>query len=196
VKGLYIVSGPSGAGKSSLCREVLSRLSGIRTSISHTTREPRGAEQNGVHYHFVDHPSFEQMIKEERFAEWTQIHSNYYGTSHEELKSSQGDLILEIEGHGALQIKGQYPDACTIFILAPSMEEFRNRLVARNEDSDDEVERRLENVRAEIQYVDQFDYIVINDEFAAAAEDLITLIRSGRMRRKMIWPMIEDRFRR
>lgn len=195
MKGLFIISGPSGAGKSSLCREVLSKLSGIRTSVSHTTRKPRGAEQNGIHYHFVDRPTFEQMIKEDLFAEWTQIHGHYYGTSHEELQTSEGDLILEIEGHGALQIKGKYPEACTIFILPPSMDEFQKRLKSRNEDSDAEMERRLKNVRAEIRYVDQFDYLVINDDFYKAADDLMTIIRTGRMRRRLIWPMIEDRFR-
>lgn len=198
MKTIFIITGPSGVGKSSLNTAMLRRMNGIRMSVSHTTRKPRGKEMDGVQYNFVDKQTFKDMLDEEKFAEWTQIHGNYYGTSHYELQSVQRDetdLILEIEGHGALQIKGQYPLAKTIFILPPSLAELRKRIVGRSEDAPEEIERRLKNAVAEIEYVEQFEYLIVNNEFDTALFELETIIKSDRLSRARQWPALADRFK-
>jgi len=197
VRGLYIISGPSGAGKSILCKELVNSLDNIKISISHTTRPPRGNEIEGENYYFVQKESFKKMLEESKFAEWTQIHGNYYGTSHSELKSinpGDKDIILEIEGHGALQIKGQYPMAKTIFILPPNLEILRKRIESRAEDSEEEIDRRMVNALSEIDYIEQFDYLIINDDLQKAHYDLKAIIHSNRQRRAILWPKLSKQF--
>lgn len=197
MNSIIIVSGPSGVGKSSLDREIIEKLPGIRLSISHTTRKPRGLEENGIHYHFVDEDIFRYMLDNGELAEWTSIHGNYYGTSHAELQSvesGENDLILEIEGHGALQIKQKYPFAQTIFILPPSLNELQKRIEGRMEDSPEQIKRRIQNAMAEIEYIEQFDYIVINDDFEKAVEQIDTIVKATRLRRQIIWPQVAKKY--
>ena len=198
MKGLFIITGPSGVGKSSLTGALVNKLSDIRVAISHTTRSPRGDEKHGVHYYFIDKETFNKMIEEKKLAEWTQIHGHYYGTSHEEIQTverDESDLFLEIEGHGALQIKGQYPMALTIFVLPPSLRDLRQRLEERGTDSQEEIDRRMKNALAEIEYIEQFEFIVINDVLKQAADQLEYIVQAHRLRRKAVWPSIADRFK-
>ena len=176
----------------------MTQVPNLRTAVSHTTRPPRGQEQDGVQYHFVSKETFQEMITADKFAEWTQIHSNFYGTSHQEIVEAEQQnvgLILEIEGHGALQIKGKYPRAATIFILPPSIDELRARMVHRGENTPDEIERRIQNAIAEIQYVEQFDYVVINDDFETAVSQIESIISAERLRKHLVWPRISSRFK-
>jgi len=199
VRGLFIVSGPSGAGKSSLCGELIKVTKDVKLSVSHTTRAPRGNEVSGKEYYFVDKKAFKTMLDEGGLAEWTQIHGNYYGTSHKELnliKSGDKDIILEIEGHGALQIKGQYPLAKTIFILTPDLETLRKRIMERGENEAGEIDSRMRNALAEIDYVEQFDYLVINDDFKTALSDLMTIIHANRQSRGFVWSKYSENFKR
>lgn len=199
MRGLFIVSGPSGAGKGSLCKELIKSMDNIKVSVSHTTRPPRGNEIDGKNYYYINTESFKKMVEEGGFAEWTQIHGNYYGTSHAELKSVDSgdeDIILEIEGHGALQIKGQYPMAKTIFVLTPSLEVLKERIKGRQEDSKEEIERRMANAFSEIDYIDQFDYLVINDILENALYDFKTIIHANRQRRVLLWPKLSEKFKR
>ena len=195
MKDFFIITGPSGVGKSSLCRQLLKNLSGIRTATSHTTRVPRGTEKSGREYHFVDPPTFESMIKSDQFAEWTQIHGNYYGTSRREIENAEDDLVFEIEGHGAMQLKSQYDAAHTIFILPPSIDALRARLQARSEDDPEEIERRVTNALFEIQYAEQFEFLIINDDFDEAVVQLELIVKSHRLRKERVWPHVADRFR-
>lgn len=197
MKSIIIVSGPSGVGKSTLDRKLIRQVPDIRLSISHTTREPRGREENGTHYHFVDESTFKTMLDKGELAEWTRIHGNYYGTSHAELLSvenGQYDLILEIEGQGAMQIKQKYPDARSVFVLPPSLDELRRRIEGRKEDPPEQIQRRMDNAIAEIEYIDKFDYIVINDEFEKTLEQISTIVRAIRLRRELVWPQIARKF--
>ncbi|MDP8224960.1 MAG: guanylate kinase [Candidatus Lernaella stagnicola] len=184
---LIVVVAPSGGGKTTLCHAVIDRLPGIRFSVSHTTRPARGDEVDGVAYHFVDRDEFQRMIDREALVEWAQIHGHYYGTSHTEIENARRngeDIFLDIEGQGAMQIRARYPDAVLVYILPPSMEVLRERLRARGTDSEDEVERRCENARREIEFIHDFDYVIINDELEAAVTTLEAIVRAGRQRRE------------
>jgi guanylate kinase len=195
---LFIISGPSGSGKSTLAGLLVERLKDIRFSISHTTRAPRGKEQNGVHYFYVDADTFEKMINENALAEHTHIYGNYYGTSHEQLRSilaDEGDLILEIEGDGAVQIQKQYPEAVSIFVLPPSLDELKKRICGRAEDSSEQIARRMANALKEIEYIDHFDYVVVNDEVDSALDDLISIVIAHRRRKQFVWKRLADRFK-
>jgi len=194
---LFIITGPSGTGKSALCKELIGRISNLRFSISHTTRAPRGRERDGVHYHYTDKATFEQMIEQGRFAEWTQIHRNYYGTSHDEIlqaSESGQDLILEIEGDGATQILKQYSNAVSIFVLPPSFDELRRRIEGRGEDAQDEIDRRMANAAAEMKFIEDFEFVVVNDDFNVAVDDLEHIVKAARQRRAFVWPGLVDRF--
>lgn len=195
---IFIVSAPSGAGKSSVCKEVIKRNTKIRTTVSHTSRDPRGKEQNGVHYHFVTKDIFEEMIRKDGFAEWATIHGNYYGTSHKEFTSNDkngGDVILEIDGQGAMQILKKYPDAHSVFILPPSLEEMRRRLIRREEDSLEEIDRRMKNAPAEIRFVEHFEYVIINDVFSQSVMRLEHIIMAARLERNVVWPGIAESYK-
>ena len=139
------------------------------------------------------------MIEKKELAEWTRIHGNYYGTSHAQLQSVEGDtgvdLIFEIEGDGATQIMGQYPMAVTIFILPPSMEELKKRLVLRKEDAPDEIDRRMAHSKKEMKYIEHFDYVIVNDDFQEAADQLEAIVTAARIRRQLVWPKISRRFK-
>ncbi|MDO4895545.1 guanylate kinase [Moraxella sp.] len=181
---LFIITAASGTGKTSLVKELLATTDNLSVSISHTTRQPRPAEENGVHYHFVDVAQFEQLLADEAFLEHAQVFDNYYGTSKQAVQSllDQGiDVILEIDWQGALQVKQKFTDAVMIFILPPSREALRSRLSNRGQDSDEVIEKRLAGSLTEMRQYDKFDYVVINDEFAVALSDLQTIVRCHRL---------------
>jgi guanylate kinase len=182
---LFVITAPSGAGKSSLVKALMAADPALQLSVSHTTRAPRGQEQSGRDYYFVSPEAFEAMVQADAFVEWAHVHNHRYGTSRQavEDKIAQGqDIILEIDFQGALQIKKRFAEAVTIFILPPSWEELRQRLVRRGEDSPEVIELRLKNAATEMAQVERFDYVIINDLFERALADLHTVVQSQRLK--------------
>ncbi|MBB1160507.1 guanylate kinase [Aquariibacter albus] len=182
---LFVVSAPSGAGKSSLVKALLADDAGLAVSVSHTTRAPRGQEQDGVAYHFVDRARFDAMVAAGDFFEWAEVHGNFYGTSRaaiEQRLSAGEDVVLEVDWQGALQIKRLFAHAVLIFILPPSWDELARRLHGRGEDGAEVIATRLRNARHEVAQAEHFDYLVINADFGRALEDLATVVRAQRLR--------------
>jgi len=182
---LFVVAAPSGAGKSSLVKSLLEIDSHLVVSISHTTRKPRGQEQNGREYHFIDETTFRQMIAAGEFFEWAQVHGNLYGTSRTQVQERVAggqDVVLEIDWQGAVQIKTLFPNAVLIFILPPSFEELAQRLNRRGEDHPDVIEHRLANARHEVAQAKHFDFVIINGLFETAVFDLKTVVHSQRLK--------------
>lgn len=182
---LFVVAAPSGAGKSSLVKALLELDSHLMVSVSHTTRAPRGQEQDGREYWFVGKDQFQSMIEAGDFFEWAEVHGNRYGTSRgaveARLKSGE-DVVLEIDYQGALQIKALFPSAVLIFILPPSWEELRQRLCRRGEDAPEVIEQRMVNGRIEVAQAQHFDYIVVNALFETALFDLKTIVHAQRLK--------------
>lgn len=189
---LFIVSAPSGAGKTSLCKEVLRRFEArgsrpLRWSCSYTTRPPREGEVHGKDYFFVSDAEFDRMIREGEFAEWAQVHGRRYGTSLRYLEQAEAegiDLLLEIDCQGARQLREKYPRGRFIFVLPPSWRALKQRLLGRRTESAAEVEQRLETARREVQEWGMYDYLVINDDFASAVEELWAVITAEGCRRE------------
>ena len=182
---LFCVAAPSGAGKSSLVKALLELDSRLDVSVSHTTRAPRGQEQDGREYWFVDEPSFRAMIERGEFFEWAQVNGHLYGTSRKaiEARLERGeDVVLEIDWQGALQIKQLFPHAVLIFVLPPSWEELRQRLTRRGEDRPEVIETRMVNARQEVAQARHFDFVIINALFETALFDLKTVVHSQRLR--------------
>ena len=182
---LFVVAAPSGAGKSSLVKALLELDSHLTLSVSHTTREPRGQEQQGREYHFVDEPGFRAMVEHQDFFEWAQVHGHLYGTSKREIEASVArgqDVVLEIDWQGALQIKQLFPDAVLIFILPPSWEELQQRLNRRGEDRPEVIAKRMENARIEVAQARSFDFVIINGLFETALFDLKAIVHSQRLK--------------
>jgi guanylate kinase len=180
---LFIVSAPSGAGKSTLCRAVLAHFSDLLYSISHTTRPPRKGEQNGVDYYFIPKDEFEKGIERRRWAEWAEVHGNYYGTAAEFLDqglSDGSDILLDIDVQGTRQILKRYPEGITIFILPPSLEVLKQRLKARGTDSPAVMAVRLNNAQQEMAQQEIYRHIVINDRLQAAIAEMIAIFESYR----------------
>ncbi|MBW8363163.1 MAG: guanylate kinase [Rhizobium sp.] len=181
---LYIVSAPSGAGKTSLVKALLKTDPGIRLSVSYTTRPPRPGETDGRDYHYVNHERFEIMLAEGEFLEHAEVYGNFYGTS----KGSIGrdlnagrDVLLEIDWQGAEQVRQHFPQSASIFILPPSFNALRTRLAGRGQDSDEVIERRLAAAAHDVAHADAFDYIIVNDDFDHALQDLVAITRSIRL---------------
>lgn len=182
---LYIVSAPSGAGKTSLVAKLLENDARIRKSVSYTTRGPRTGETDGQHYHFVTPESFEKMAQSGDFLESATVHGNRYGTSRqwvEEQLAGDTDIVLEIDWQGAAQVRRLMPAAISIFILPPSFEALLQRLNSRAQDAPEVIATRLANAREEISHVHDFDYVIINAEFKAAAAELQDIVRAERLR--------------
>ena len=181
---LYIVSAPSGAGKTSLLKALLEDAEGIGLSISHTTRDMRPGEQDGVHYHYVDEATFTQMVADGAFLEHAKVFDNYYGTSQAavvaQLASGQ-DVILEIDWQGAQQVRKLFPEAVGIFILPPSKTALRERLTDRGQDDTAIIDRRMRDAEAEMSHYLEFDYVVVNDDFDTALAELRAIITSQRL---------------
>jgi guanylate kinase len=182
---LFVVAAPSGAGKSSLVKSLLELDSHLVVSISHTTRKPRGQEQDGREYHFIDEATFRAMADAGEFFEWAEVHGNLYGTSRSEVKARVAggqDVVLEIDWQGAVQIKKLFPNAVLIFILPPSYEELAQRLNRRGEDHPEVIEQRLMNARHEVAQARHFDFVIINGLFETAVFDLKTVVHSQRLK--------------
>lgn len=181
---LFIVSAPSGAGKTSLVRELIESLDGIQVSVSHTTRAKREGEVDGVNYHFIDVPDFEAMIKRGDFFEYAKVFDNYYGTSRkaaQTLLEAGQDVILEIDWQGAQQVREQMPNAVSIFILPPSRDELERRLASRGTDEHAIIARRMRDAVSEMSHFNEYDYLVINDDFTTALQELQSLVISRRL---------------
>ena len=179
---LYIVSAPSGAGKTSLVKALIESTENIQVSVSHTTRAMRPGEVDGVNYHFVDHARFGEMLAAGEFLEHAQVFDNYYGTSQRTLEQTLAkgiDLILEIDWQGAQQVRKLMPQAQSIFILPPSKEALRARLNGRGQDSQEIIERRMQDAVSEMSHYVEYDFVVINDDFETALEDLKAIFRAG-----------------
>ncbi len=182
---LFVVAAPSGAGKSSLVSSLLQVDSHLVVAVSHTTRAPRGQEQQGREYHFTDDSAFRAMIERSEFFEWAEVHGHLYGTSRSAIETritGGHDVVLEIDWQGALQIKQLFPDAVLVFILPPSWEELLQRLHRRGEDRPEVIAKRMENARVEVSKAREFDFVIINALFETALFDLKAIVHSQRLR--------------
>ena len=181
---LYILSAPSGAGKTSMVREACSRIDVLTVSVSHTTRPKRPKDRDGVDYHFVEKPTFLEMIAEADFLEHAEVFGNYYGTSHKaitETLNAGKDVLLEIDWQGADQVRRLTPEACSIFIMPPSRETLENRLRGRASDSEEVIERRIAEAVSDMQHYSNYDYLIINDDFEQAVSELCAIIIAKRV---------------
>lgn len=184
---LYIFSAPSGAGKTSLVTELVKRTAKLVVSVSHTTRAMCPGEQNGVHYHFVRVPEFEQMVSEGAFLEHARVFDNYYGTSQiaiEQQLAAGLDVILEIDWQGARQVRERMAEAVSVFILPPSRIALEDRLRGRGQDSDDIIARRMRDAISEMSHYDEYDFVVVNDDFEQALAALIAIVSTHRLGQK------------
>nr|WP_316640253.1 guanylate kinase [uncultured Roseateles sp.] len=182
---LFVVAAPSGAGKSSLVKALLELDAKLQVSISHTTRKPRGQEQHGREYWFTTAEDFRSMVDQGKFFEWAEVHGNLYGTSREAIEARMAhgdDVVLEIDFQGALQIKQLFPYAVLVFILPPSWDELRQRLLRRGEDQDQVIEQRMSNARIEVAQAQQFDFVVVNATFETALFDLKAIVHAQRLK--------------
>ncbi len=185
---LYIISAPSGAGKTSLVKMLVESIDDIRVSVSHTTRQMRPGEIDGVNYNFVEIAVFEQMVKGEAFLEHAQVFDNYYGTSRDwvERQLREGiDVILEIDWQGAQQVRPRMPGCVSVFILPPSRDELIRRLRGRGQDSEEVIQRRFSDAVTDMSHYTEYDYVVINDDFDEALTDLAAIMRARRQRREV-----------
>ena len=176
---IMIISAPSGAGKTTLCRELRSRFPAMRESVSYTTRTPRAGEVDGKDYCFVSPAEFQAMVAEDAFAEWAEVHGNLYGTALktlDEARKNGVDLLLDIDCQGALTLKEHFQGGVYVFILPSSMEELRRRLENRSSDASEVIERRIKRASDEIKEARWYDYIIINDRFEVAIEELSAIV--------------------
>lgn len=181
---LYVIAAPSGTGKTSLVKALTESLTHIAVSISHTTRSIRPGEKNGVNYFFVEKSEFKQMIERNEFLEYATVFENFYGTSKrwvDETLEAGTDVILEIDWQGHQQIKRLFPQSIGIFILPPTLTDLKERLINRNQDSAAIIEKRLADVRETVSHVNEFEYLLVNDDFDRALRDLQTIIAAGRL---------------
>lgn len=179
MKGIYIViSGPSGVGKGTICKRLVEELD-LKVSTSMTTRNIRDGEVDGVDYYFTNREDFEKRIENNEFIEYASYNDNYYGTLKKEVEDrleNGENVICEIEVQGAMQIKKLFPNSILIYILPPSFEELRNRLIHRNTDDIDTIEKRIDIAKKEKEYIDKYDYVVINDDIDEAVKKIIDII--------------------
>ncbi|TGE85063.1 guanylate kinase [Pseudoalteromonas sp. KS88] len=181
---LFILSAPSGAGKSSLINALLAKHADMKVSVSHTTRSPRPGEDNGVHYHFVSVDEFKSLIDKNDFFEWAKVFDNYYGTSKQAIEEQLAagiDVFLDIDWQGAQQMRKLVDDIETIFILPPSKEELETRLNNRGQDSAEVIAGRMAQAQSESSHYDEYDYVVINDDFDTALTQIETIVLAKRL---------------
>jgi guanylate kinase len=180
------VAAPSGGGKTSLINALLEKDDRVSLSVSYTTRSARPGEKNGVHYHFVSDPTFIGLIGENAFLEHAEVFGHRYGTERDavEKKLRAGfDVLLDIDWQGARQVRKSFPSCCTIFIIPPSLEVLRNRLARRGQDSEEVIDRRMREAKAEISHSSEFDQLIINDDFDKALADLQSIVRYRKLHR-------------
>ncbi|MGB2927281.1 MAG: guanylate kinase [Desulfobacterales bacterium] len=186
---LFIISAPSGGGKTTLSKAVVNRFKDILYSVSYTTRSPRNSEQDGVDYYFIQKKDFEERIESGYWAEWAEVHGNYYGTSAEFLEkglASGRDMLLDIDVQGTFQILGNYPDSITIFIMPPSLETLRKRLEMRGTESRTTIKRRLLTAEKEMAQKDLYRYIIVNDQLSVSIEKLVAIIEKYHYKKKIM----------
>jgi guanylate kinase len=196
---VFLVAAPSGAGKSSLVNALLQQDGSIRLSVSFTTRAPRPGEENGREYHFVTQEEFAHRRARGEFLETAEVHGNWYGTSRRwiEHELSQGaDLLLEIDWQGARQVKLLFPQAVGVFILPPSLEALRTRLIQRRQDPPLVIERRLAAARSEMQHAHEFDFVIVNEHFDQALAELAAVVTAARLRYASQAARVPDVFER
>jgi len=184
---LFILAAPSGAGKSSLIRALLDKHNdgSMQVSVSCTTRAPRPGEEDGVHYHFLDKAAFEARIQANEFYEWARVFDHYYGTSRTVIEQTlkQGiDVFLDIDWQGASQVRESYPDVQSIFVMPPSLTVLEQRLRNRGQDSDEVIEKRMAKAKAEMSHYDEFDYLIVNDDFETSLNTLEHIVLARRQR--------------
>lgn len=183
---LFIVAAPSGAGKSSLVNAVLAKEPGIALSISFTSRAPRPGERHAQHYHFVSKEEFVRMVAAGDFFEHAQVHGDYKGTARQSVEpqlAAGKDVLLEIDWQGARQVREQVPDCISVFILPPSRDALQTRMRNRGQDSEETIARRLAAAREEMSHYDEFDFVIVNEHFDAAAAELRAIFVAHRLRR-------------
>jgi guanylate kinase len=184
---LIILSGPSGAGKGTLCQELLRQMPNLRYSVSSTTRYPRPGEVEGIHYYFRPRQEFEAMLARDELLEWAEFCDNYYGTPRfavEQAIQEGLDVILEIEIQGALQIKKRFPQGVFTFIVPPSLDVLSERIHKRGTESEEVIQKRLATAIQELEYVSEYDYVVINDEVPLAVDKLKSILVAEKCRVK------------
>jgi len=181
---LFIITAPSGAGKTTLVHELASQDKNLSVSVSHTTRPARAGEENGVNYHFIEKSEFTTRLSEGDFLESAEVYGYHYGTSKlwvsEQLNKGL-DVILEIDWQGAQQIRKLYPDTCSIFILPPSIEALTERLTERAQDDSETIDNRMQQAQGVMEHVAEANFVVVNDDFQAALQDIRAIIRSQRL---------------
>jgi len=182
---LFIISAPSGAGKTSLVAELLNNMSNIKASISHTTRDRRPGEVDAVNYHFISRGQFVDMIEQSAFLEHAEVFGNFYGTSQQwvaETLASGEDVILEIDWQGAAQVRKLFPVSTSIFILPPSKQALRERLHKRAQDDAEVIEKRVAAATEEMSHYVEADFMVVNDDFDTALQEMISIVRAQHCR--------------
>lgn len=182
---LFVISAPSGAGKTSLVKALRESEPSLSLSVSHTTRLPRPGEVDGVHYHFVSAEEFDRLLGQGAFVEHAEVFGRRYGTSADELQrrlEAGQDLILEIDWQGARQVRDRFPGAITIFVLPPDLATLESRLRGRGQDDDEVIRRRMWEAREQVSHYPEYDYLVMNEDFAQALEDLRCIILASRLR--------------
>ncbi len=196
---LYIISAPSGAGKTSLVKQLRAETTDLAVSVSHTTRAMRPGETHAVDYFFVAVEQFKTMIAEQAFLEHAQVFDNFYGTAQQTVENNlaQGlDVILEIDWQGAAQVKRMLPDCVSIFILPPSIDVLRQRLQNRGQDNEEIIARRMRDAVTEMSHYPEFDYLVVNDDFNLALNQLKSIIIANRLQQKrqqsLLAPLLND----
>lgn len=197
---LYIISAPSGSGKTTLVNELRQYVPNLEFSVSYTTRQPRGSEQDGREYHFITHTDFEVMIERDEFLEYALVFGNYYGTTKSVLQQAQergNDVLLDIDVQGERQVKQKMPDAVSIFVLPPSRTELESRLrkrsLSENVHAEEVIRRRLATARREIEKYLNYDYIVINDRLEQSVDQLQAIVLAERVRRSGKPPSPEEK---
>ncbi len=191
---LFVISAPSGSGKTTLVSKLLASFEDLRFSVSYTTRAPRGAERDGVEYHFVTREEFQEKIARGVFLEWAEVHGNLYGTSKPEtdrIRLEGHDVLLDVDVQGADQVRNREPEAVTMFVMPPSFQVLEKRLRGRKQDSPEVIEGRLEGARREIDRYRDYHYVLINEDIDETAELLRAIVRAERARPRLL----EDRLR-
>lgn len=194
---IYIFSGPSGVGKSTIIRKLRERVEGLGYSVSHTSRRPRSDEVDGVDYHFVDRDTFIRMVKEKAFVEWALVYDEYKGTSFSSLHAQMDrgeDVVLDVDGRGAGNIKKQFKESVLIYILPPSLEVIERRLRARAAEDETEMDTRIRQVREELRDCTWYDYLIINSDLEKALKDAESVILADRCRKDRVLPEIKEMF--
>lgn len=184
---LLVISGPSGSGKGTVCKEVLEQNEDVVFSISSTTRRPRVGEVDGVNYFFWDMDKFQDTIKNNGFLEYAKVHNNYYGTPKDFVleEIDKGEIVLlEIDVQGALQIKKNYKNVVFVFLLPPTMNELKNRIIKRGTETEEDINRRFKNAFEELNFVGEYDYFVINDRIEEAVKNINHIIQAEKLRVK------------